>query len=45
MLKEGGIVVYSTCSLNAVENEAVVTEVLSQYNKDEERIVLEDVHG
>ncbi len=45
LLKEGGVCVYSTCSLNAVENEAVVTEVLRAFNEKEETVVLEDVHG
>lgn len=45
LLKEGGVCVYSTCSLNAVENEAVVTEVLRVINEKEKLVHLEDVHG
>jgi multisite-specific tRNA:(cytosine-C5)-methyltransferase len=32
MTKIGGRVVYSTCSLNVIENEAVITEVLRRAN-------------
>lgn len=31
MLKEGGEVVYSTCTLTAEENEAIINKVLSKY--------------
>ena len=31
LVKPGGLVVYSTCSLDPIENEAVVAEVLRNY--------------
>lgn len=31
LLKVGGTMVYSTCSLNPVENEAIVSELMKQY--------------
>ena len=41
LVKEGGLVIYSTCSLNTVENEAVVASVMSKFRKSVELI---DVH-
>lgn len=33
LLKENGVAVYSTCSLNVIENEAVVARVLKDLNE------------
>jgi len=32
LLKVGGLLVYTTCSINAVENEAVVSQVIHEFN-------------
>lgn len=45
MVKVGGIVVYSTCSLNPVENEAVVAETMRRVNASGKRLELLDVHN
>ena len=33
MLKRGGLLVYSTCSLNPIENEAVVAALMGKVSK------------
>lgn len=40
LLEVGGLLVYSTCSLNPIENEAVVASILKESKGD---VVLEDV--
>lgn len=45
MLKEGGTLVYSTCSMNAIENEAVVSAVMNEFLKNNpESLELIDIH-
>ena len=46
LTKVDGLVVYSTCSLNPIENEAVVSDVLSRANKESPgSLELVDIHG
>ncbi len=45
LVKEGGLVLYSTCSLNPIENEAVVSDVLDRANKESPgSLELVDIH-
>ena len=41
LLKIGGIISYSTCSLNPIENEAVVAEIMRNYSKNGELEILD----
>jgi 16S rRNA C967 or C1407 C5-methylase (RsmB/RsmF family) len=41
--KVGGLVVYSTCSFNPLENEAVVTEAIRRAGED--NVELLDIHS
>ena len=43
LLREGGSMVYSTCSLNPIEDEAVVAEVLRRAKADGLRVELADI--
>ena len=41
LLKVGGEIVYSTCSLNPIENEAVVAQVMREFSQDDELEILD----
>ena len=41
LLKVGGVISYSTCSLNPIENEAVVSEIMRNYSKNGELEIID----
>jgi len=42
LVKKGGVICYSTCSLNPIEDEAVVSAALSEMNRDDNAYQLLD---
>lgn len=45
LLKVGGNIIYSTCSLNPIENEAVVHEIMKTYSNSLEIVDMSDMFG
>lgn len=45
LLKEGGVISYSTCSLNPIEDEAVVAEIMRKYSQNGELEILDVKYG
>jgi len=45
LLKKGGLLVYSTCSLNPIENEAVVNALFDKVGRGLELVDIHDMFG
>ena len=45
LLKKGGLLVYSTCSLNLIENEAVVNALFDKVGRGLELVDIHDMFG
>ena len=44
LVKENGLIAYSTCSLNAVENEAVIAHTIKTFKDKGIELELVDLH-